>query len=291
MPLVVIWMVTYNHEDYIRAAIESVMAQKTSFSFKLLIGEDYSTDKTREICIELQKKYPDKIKLFLNERNLGANQNGINLYFNCFATDAKYIALLDGDDYWIHPSKLQMQVDFLEKNTEFSSCFHNTVTLKNGMEFTPPNNYTKQNYYLEDTLHYIPLFHTSSFVFRKNALTIPSWLSETISCDMSIFTIIAKQGPIKYIPESMSVYRNHDKGISQSVGNSGEIMYKKHIQRLAYLDEFFDYQYSKAIKKSLKHYKKELFNYTKLGKIRSMIKLRTRLKNIFRKFFEPKLRA
>lgn len=120
---VAIWMVTYNHEDYIEQAIRSIMQQQTNFNFKLFIGEDCSTDKTKFICEQLQTEFPDKIELILNQENLGSTQNARNTYARCYQYQPNYIALLEGDDYWTDNLKLQQQVDFLETNKDYGMCF------------------------------------------------------------------------------------------------------------------------------------------------------------------------
>ena len=115
--LVSVCMITYNHEKYIAQAIDSVIMQKTNFDYEIVIGEDCSTDRTREIVLEYKTKHPDKIKLLLQEKNVGMMQNFIDTLKAC---SGKYIALLEGDDYWTDPNKLQKQVDFLEVNTEYA---------------------------------------------------------------------------------------------------------------------------------------------------------------------------
>ncbi len=114
--LVSVCMITYNHEKFISKAIEGVLMQKTSFPIKLIIGEDFSTDNTRRICIEYNEKYPEKIELLLPEKNLGMTPNFINTLKACAG---KYIAICEGDDYWTDPLKLQKQVDFLEANPDY----------------------------------------------------------------------------------------------------------------------------------------------------------------------------
>jgi len=123
--VVAIWMVTYNHENYIKQAVESVMNQKTDFQFKLFIGEDFSTDKTKEICIALQNKYSEKIKLFIQNKNIGANNNAMQIYKACLESGAKYIAMCEGDDFWTDPLKLEKQVDILEKNEQIGLVYSN----------------------------------------------------------------------------------------------------------------------------------------------------------------------
>src|ERR1700739_2391661 len=112
-PLISVCMITYNHEKYIAQAIESVLAQKTNFPVELVIGDDYSTDSTRKICLDYKKKHPDILKLRFPDKNMGMMPNFIANLKEC---DSRYIALLEGDDYWTDPYKLQKQFDFLEAN-------------------------------------------------------------------------------------------------------------------------------------------------------------------------------
>ena len=124
-PVVSVHMITYNHEPYIRQAIEGVMMQKTDFEFELVIGEDASQDKTREICFEYQKKYPDKIRILWWHENLRkvkhpAGGNARRVTTNC---RGDFIAFCEGDDCWIDDSKLQRQVDAMRKYPQVGLCF------------------------------------------------------------------------------------------------------------------------------------------------------------------------
>lgn len=115
-PFVSVCMITYNHEAYISQAIEHVARQETSFPIELIIGEDCSTDRTREIVFEYQREYPDLIRVITSENNVGMRKNGLRTYE---AARGKYIAFCEGDDYWHDPRKLQIQVDFLESNPNY----------------------------------------------------------------------------------------------------------------------------------------------------------------------------
>jgi len=114
-PLVSVCVITYNHEPYIRKSIDCVLAQETKFPFELVIGEDCSTDGTREIVFDYQKKYPDIIRVVTSNKNVGAHKNNLRTEKAC---RGKYMAFCDGDDYWHHPRKLQKQVDYLESHPE-----------------------------------------------------------------------------------------------------------------------------------------------------------------------------
>lgn len=119
--LVSVFVITYNHEKFIAKAIDSALMQKCDFNFEIVIGEDCSTDRTKEIVINYQKKYPDIIKPIFNTINIGPSENAKNVLKAC---EGDYIAMLEGDDYWTDPFKLQKQVDFLESNREYSLCCH-----------------------------------------------------------------------------------------------------------------------------------------------------------------------
>jgi glycosyltransferase involved in cell wall biosynthesis len=110
-PLVSICMITYNHAPSIVQAIEGVLQQKTTFPFELVIGEDCSTDNTREIVSKYHKKHPNIIRVITSDENIGATGNGLRTVKAC---QGKYIAFCEGDDHWHHPYKLQKQVDYLE---------------------------------------------------------------------------------------------------------------------------------------------------------------------------------
>lgn len=119
--MVSVVVLTYNHEKYIKQALDSILMQKVNFDYEILIGDDDSTDDTVKILKEYKSKYPKIIKLFLNEKNLGATRNAYNLLTN---SNGKYLATCEGDDYWTDVNKLQIQVDYLEENKDLVGCTH-----------------------------------------------------------------------------------------------------------------------------------------------------------------------
>lgn len=223
---VAVWMISYNHEKFIAEAIEGVMMQKTNFSYKLFIGEDCSTDQTRAICIKYREKYPDKIELFLNEHNLGASANSYNIFLHCLTSGAKYIALCEGDDYWTDSIKLQMQVDFLEKNPEISICGHVSSIVYEGIEYEniKSENYRPQQIYInkplgfDDIIQMItekgPTFHTSSFMFHSSKLELPHFSKELPVGDYMILMLLTKIGKAYVLPSNCSVHRINKGGIT-----------------------------------------------------------------------------
>lgn len=119
--MVSISMLVYNHERWVAKAIESVLMQRTNFRYELIIAEDCSTDRSKEIIQEYAGLYPSIIRAYYNPINLGMD---LNEEENEKRVRGKYYAILEGDDYWTDPDKLQIQVDFLENNPEYSGCYH-----------------------------------------------------------------------------------------------------------------------------------------------------------------------
>lgn len=211
-----VWMVTYNHENYIELAIESIMMQKTNFSYKLFIGEDFSNDRTRKICIELSKKYPSKIELILHKKNLGSNSNGVFMYQHCSDTKAKYIALCEGDDFWTDPYKLQKQVDFLEANEDCSLAVHKVQIMEDGRNSSTtsiPSTQKESNYFTFENLIKNWDIQTSSFLFRNYkdlSISIQSLVDGLVFGDVGLVYYLLTKGKIHYSDEVMSVYRLHE---------------------------------------------------------------------------------
>lgn len=127
-PVVSVHMLTYNHEPYIAQAIEGVMMQQTDFEFELVIGEDASQDRTREICFEYQKRYPDKIRVLWSEENVTRpyGGNGVRVTARC---RGEFIAFCEGDDYWTDPLKLQKQVDVMRAHPSVGLCLAGSMIL------------------------------------------------------------------------------------------------------------------------------------------------------------------
>ena len=209
--LVVVHMVTYNHEGHIARAVESVMMQQASFSYKVFIGEDHSTDRTREICLELKAKYPERIELFLNQDNLGGSLNSIKLLRACLEYGSKYIAMLEGDDFWTDPYKLQKQIDKLVQDENCIASFHNVAIIDNNEKILGVV-YPEAicDLVFEDLLKG-KFIKTPSIVFRN---ILRKDLADFIVDDTTFGLYLLRNGGYaSYIDETMAAYRTHEGGI------------------------------------------------------------------------------
>jgi glycosyltransferase involved in cell wall biosynthesis len=116
-PLVSVAMITYNHRPYLEQAVQSILNQRVDFAIEVLIGEDHSTDGTRELAFELERNNPDLVRIVTSEKNVGATPNMVRVERAC---RGKYVAYCEGDDFWNDPHKLARQVAFLEANPGYS---------------------------------------------------------------------------------------------------------------------------------------------------------------------------
>ena len=220
-PVVSVMMLTYNHEPYIRQAIEGVVAQKTDFEFELIIGEDCSTDKTREICFEYQRKYPDKIRVLwadVNVQKLGGN--GRRCLARC---RGEFIALCEGDDYWIDSYKLQKQVDVMRSDKGISLCFADADVYYQGRDLQKSCHGVLKRWGRDGKISgrdlirsgYNPV--TCTLMLRRSAYERAEKNWEIFSWhlnvgDVTLITAISLLGDVWCSTDVMAVYRIHSRG-------------------------------------------------------------------------------
>ena len=205
-------MITYNHERYVAQAVASALAQQTTFDLEIVIGDDCSTDATRAILTDFQQRYPDQIRLLLRDTNIGMHHNLVQTLQAC---RGEYIALLEGDDYWTAPHKLQKQVAFLDRHPECAICFHSAMVCYEDGSREPwkhPSDRPKPISTLEDLIdrNFVP---ACSVMFRNRLIDeFPPWFYTLKMGDWSLHILNAQHGHIGYIDEVMSVYRIHPSG-------------------------------------------------------------------------------
>ena len=218
--MVSVIVLTYNHEKYIRQALDSILMQKVDFKYEILVGDDASTDGTPDILSEYQTRYPDIVKPVFREKNLGATYNAYNLL--CTAK-GKYIAACEGDDFWSNQDKLKKQVAFLESHLEYIGCAHKchivdeegVLARKQKLPWV-----TKKRIYTLRNFQGLILPGQAATIVRRN-------IYRNAKYDYSIFfqahrqigdrttaLIYAAQGDFYCFPEVMSCYRKRRINIS-----------------------------------------------------------------------------
>lgn len=258
-----ILITVYNHGQFLRQCLESVVNQKTNFKYEIVIGEDCSPDNTRDIVIEYAQKYPEKIVPILYEQNQGTKAcpgkgNFVNTFYQC---KGKYIVHIEGDDYLTNNNKLQLQYDYLEKNKEASACFHNAMIVYDDGLLPPkamnPSD-QKNKIYPEDLLYdkEVWFMATASVMFRRKLIPpkFPDWFLKCKSGDIPLYCMLSSQGFIGYLPENMCVYRKHAGGLSMTdIHHKAEFIYNR-IFLYSSVDKFTKYKYSEYIRKILAKY-------------------------------------
>ena len=206
--------VTYNHEKYIQEALDSILMQKTDFSFEILIGEDCSTDKTRDVLKEYEEKFPGRFTMYYREKNLGATKNEYELFMDA---KGKYIAALELDDIWTDPMKLQKQYDFLEKHDEYIGVAHNfDIIDKNGQVIDNDDNKKIKKYFnkpftLQDFLTDGFVFQTGTHfyrnIFKDGQDYSIIYTADRLIRDKTILSLLLFRGDFYILPDTMSAYR------------------------------------------------------------------------------------
>jgi glycosyltransferase involved in cell wall biosynthesis len=217
-------ILTYNQQKYISDAIESALMQKTTFDYEILIGEDCSTDSTRKIVCEYAARNPSKIRPLLHSFNVGGLANIQQLLAE---SCGEFVNLLEGDDYWTCPGKLQKQVEFLDQHPECSLCFHNALRMYEDEDRVPlPYNSADQKPIstLADLWQY-DFIATCTAMFRKSsARSLPGWyFTLPLGGDWALWMLCSEHGDIGYIDEMMAVYRIHKEGRWNKLDKIGKL--------------------------------------------------------------------
>jgi glycosyltransferase involved in cell wall biosynthesis len=213
LPLVSIICTSYNHEKFIGECLQGFIMQETNFAFEIIVHDDASTDNTQKIIKEFESKYPDLfINIYQTENQFSKKE--VNIWSDIMfpKVRGKYIAICEGDDYWIDENKLQKQVDFLENNIEFNFVGHYSKS-SNGKDLGKFN---------EDIFEFNDIYQrniripTASFLYRNN-FVIPDWFSEIYGGDRAIIFLNAQKGKLKILPFFGSFYRLHQDSVEHNL--------------------------------------------------------------------------
>lgn len=245
-------IITYNQENYIRQCLDSVFMQKTNFEFEVVVGEDASPDNTRDILLEYKEKYGDKLVLVLHDQNVGVSKNSMSVYEK---VRGRYIANVEGDDFWTDEYKLQKQFDILEKKPEYSavcSDFMSVDTQGNTIAKSVLNfkNDTVKTMY--DWIHEGYSLHTCT-IFRRNIFPIKEEkyrklkTAETTMGDLITFTLLYDAGDIYALKDVMSAHRvpgEKDVSSFSYTQRTKAIEYTYMLMRILHnLEEYLDHKY------------------------------------------------
>lgn len=271
--LVSVCCIVYNHEKYLRNALDSFLMQKTKFDFEIIIHDDASTDGSLKVALEYQEKYPDVVRVECEKENTYSKGEKILVPFAKCAK-GRYLAYCEGDDYWCDENKLQKQVDVLENNTNFSACAHNTIVMNEETKKKQLLNTVEQKDSIMGVSRVLRwekafCFHLSSLVVCKELVKeVPLFYQCTNGFeDYPLSLLIASKGDIYYLNDSMSVYRKFTQGSwsMQNRNNFERVMKHKTsmIQMFSEFDKYSDYKYHREIKACIREQKTRITDLKK----------------------------
>lgn len=281
-PLVSVRLMTFNHGKYIAEAIEGCIMQECNFDFEIIIGDDFSTDNTLEICKRYESKHPDLIKVLDREvggeywtkrQELGRLYNFSDILSHC---NGKFIALLDGDDYWTDTHKLQKQVDLLEKNEGLSACFHNVKVVGQGAK-KELNRFKDDHILKTNDIIKENLISTPSLMFRNHYKPLPIWFMDLPAGDWGLHILNSTYGDIRYMDFIGAAYRKHNEGVwiqlsRKEIGMKGVTLLQK-------MDKAFEFKYHEEMENAINR-RKDKFDLEEMSIAAMIIK---RVKRMLKK--------
>lgn len=218
-------LVTFNHERFVAQALDGILMQRTDFDFEVIVGDDCSTDGTRRVIEEYRARFPDRIRTVNPERNLGdaGRPMFVETVRHC---TGDYIAMLDGDDYWTAPDKLQRQADYLDAHSECSLCYHDAEIVSEGpelprWEFIAPQ--VPDFLTAEDLLWSCPIPACSGMIRREVVEDFPAWFFSGPWADIALYLMAAEHGKIGLIREKMGAYRVHPGSVWSSLDEEAQV--------------------------------------------------------------------
>lgn len=240
-----ILLVTYNHEKYIKTAIESILMQKLNYAYEIVVADDCSSDNTLKIIEEYKSIYKDKFRILENEKNLGITKNYKRGFKAC---RGEYIAILEGDDYWVNNRKLQKQIEFLSKHKECSYVFNRfqvydmSTNKKNSQPWFSWRSSEITN--VEELIKSNFIGNFSTCMYRNELIKkIDPSLYEMVVYDWMVNIVLGQDGLIGYLPRVMSVYRLNPSGTWSQKSHIDKI--ENTIENIIIYDNFLNLKYTK----------------------------------------------
>jgi len=250
LPAVKVSVVTlaYNQERFIAEALESIVTQRCDFTFECIVGDDCSTDRTAEIIRDYAERHPDRIRAVLRDENLGARGNLADLFSRC---TGQYVAILDGDDFWTSPDKLQDQVAFMDAHPDCALSHHGVRAID---EAGQPHDLEicgdrPERSEIEELLNE-NFISTCTVMYRWGLVeSLPQWWEQTWVSDYSMHVLHAAHGWIGYLDEVMAAYRIHSEGMWS--GERVAARMDEFIKTLGFLDKELGFRYHEVIDRSI----------------------------------------
>lgn len=235
---VTVLLSTYNHAPYIRQALDSVLMQQTSFDFDVVVLDDASNDGTTKIVRSYVATSSGRLRVVVNSHNVCDNR----AFAHALASSkAEYFAVLDGDDYWTHPARLQRLVDLLDAEPGLAIAFHNAEIRYEGSEFGRARNgvWDKQVSSLEDICAVNFISGCAALIRRETVDPLPGWFEHETLSDWALYLLAAQHGDIGYVDESMGCYRLHENGFwsSRSLLDKLQLIADFYSRMCAHFDE------------------------------------------------------
>lgn len=233
VPVISVCVITYNHAAFIRDALEGIARQRTNFPFEVVVSDDGSTDGTVELCRSFGWRLPG-LRVAAATSNRGALRNLLEALAMC---RGRFVALCEGDDFWIDPDKLQLQFQALESRPDYSVCFHAAIVEYPDRHQEVWQPYGRRKVYDVSDLFKSWLMPTASVVFR-NPIDYPPYVARATHGDLALFTYLARAGPIAYLDRIMSVYRKHPAGMMSTF--VGVEFQRREVAFLLEMNQFFE---------------------------------------------------
>lgn len=265
-PLVSICILTYNHEKFVRKAIDSFLMQKVNFGVEIVIHDDASEDLTQDILKDYANRYPSIFNLLLQSENQRSKfGSGMNPRFNYPRVKGEYIVLCEGDDYWTDSSKLQKQVDYLKANSKISGVFHETQILELD-KFRPFRINLPQVVNTKMMFSEVIPFHTSSIMFRTEDISnYPDAFTNFASGDFLLFFWLSLKGDLHKVEIKPSVYRKHSGGVTQSSVHKSVEHQLNRMKMLRFFNDYADGEYKEQYNKVLLVHIFKILKFSNIG--------------------------
>ena len=256
-------VITYNHEHFIGRALASILEQRVNFQYEIVIGDDCSTDGTRAVLESFRHRYPDRIKLLLREQNMGGLRNIESTIATC---RGQYLAMLEGDDYWIDANKLQKQADFLDTHPDWAMCCHR-ARFETGLGETEAEAFvypavSAGPYTLEDLLRQNLVMTCSAVIRRDLMVPLPSSFSAIKAGDWPRYVLVSRHGKIELMNDVMAIYRVHPGGAWSSLSRLAQL--EDCTRMLETLDKYLGFEYTDTIRETLAGFYLEMASIARL---------------------------